>query len=63
MTKRELQRLQSAYTRTEEMREEARRKRDEGIKRALEEGWTTVRIAEAMGLSQGRVSQIAQNGR
>ena len=44
-----------AYTRSEEMRA----KRNAEVRQALAEGWTHAAIAEATGLTRGRVGQIA----
>jgi hypothetical protein len=45
----------AAFARAEELREE----RNALIRAALREGWTHARIAEATGLTRGRIGQMA----
>lgn len=48
------------YREAVERAEELRRVRSEIVAQALSEGWTHARIAEATGLTRGRIGQIAQ---
>jgi transcriptional regulator with XRE-family HTH domain len=49
-------RYQRAFRRSEQLREE----RNALIREALEAGWTHAQIAEATGLTRGRIGQYAQ---
>lgn len=40
--------------------EQAREDRNRAVLAALEDGWTHARIAEATGLTRGRIGQMAQ---
>jgi DNA-directed RNA polymerase specialized sigma24 family protein len=51
-------RYQRAFARSEALRQE----RNALVLEALKAGWTQRAIAEAMGMSHGRVGQIAQRG-
>ena len=51
--------LRQAQNRYEQARTNAQVERDEAIRLALAEGWTQRQIAAAMGISPGRVGQIA----
>jgi DNA-directed RNA polymerase specialized sigma24 family protein len=48
-------RYQRAFRRSETLREE----RNHAVRQALAEGWTHARIADATGLTRGRIGQIA----
>jgi DNA-binding NarL/FixJ family response regulator len=58
MTPDELQKAEARYQRASRRSEEAREQRNRIVLEALREGWTHARIAEATGLSRGRISQI-----
>lgn len=47
-------RYQRAFARSEEAREE----RNDLVRKMLAAGWTHAKVAEATGMSRGRVSQI-----
>jgi CRP-like cAMP-binding protein len=53
-----LQLAESDYREAQERVEVLRQVRNDFVRHALEQGWTHARIAEATGLSRGRVSQI-----
>jgi DNA-binding NarL/FixJ family response regulator len=54
----ELRKAEARYQRASRRSEEAREERNRLVREALASGWTHARIAEATGLSRGRVSQI-----
>jgi transcriptional regulator with XRE-family HTH domain len=54
----ELRKAEARYQRASRRSEEARIERNRLIRDALAAGWTHARIAEATGMSRGRVSQI-----
>jgi hypothetical protein len=56
----ELRKIEARYQRAFRRSEEARAARNAAVREALGEGWTHARIAEATGLTRGRVGQIAQ---
>jgi DNA-binding NarL/FixJ family response regulator len=58
MTPDDLQKAEARYQRAFRRAEEARTERNRLILAALAAGWTHARIAEATGMSRGRVSQI-----
>jgi transcriptional regulator with XRE-family HTH domain len=58
MTAAELRKAEARYQRAASRAEEARIERNRLIIEALAAGWTHARIAEAIGMSRGRVSQI-----
>jgi hypothetical protein len=58
MTTDELRKAEARYKRASLRAEEAREARNRLVREALTEGWTHARIAEATGLSRGRVGQI-----
>jgi DNA-binding NarL/FixJ family response regulator len=60
MTADQLRDAELRHRATQEAAEDARRDRNSAVCEALEEGWTHARIAEATGLTRGRVGQIAQ---
>jgi transcriptional regulator with GAF, ATPase, and Fis domain len=51
--------VQSASVRADELRGE----RDRLVRAATQDGWSHARIARALGLTRGRVGQIATAGR
>lgn len=59
MTAKQLRTAQTAYEKATEKVEWARELRADFVREALDEGWTHARIAEATGLSRGRIGQIA----
>lgn len=60
ITPKQLATLEAAYRAASEDAESKRAKRNAGIRRALAEGRTHAWVADATGLSRGRVNQIAQ---
>ena len=58
-TEKALRAAQRKFERLETRTEEARVQRDALVDAALEAGWSHGRIARALGLSRGRVGQIA----
>ena len=58
MTAPELRKAERAYQRAQRHAERARETRNAAVLAALEQGWTHQQIADATGLSRGRVSQI-----
>jgi transcriptional regulator with XRE-family HTH domain len=58
LTPDELRKAEARYQRAFARSEEARIERNRLILTALAAGWTHARIAEATGMSRGRVSQI-----
>jgi hypothetical protein len=56
----ELRKAEARYQRAFRRSEEARRARNALVRTALDAGWTHAKIAEATGLTRGRVGQIAQ---
>lgn len=60
MTANQLRRAQERYERD---LQGARERRDEIIHAALSDGWAQQAIANAMGLTKGRISQIVQGTR
>lgn len=60
MTADELRKAQARYQRALARSEAASRERRHLILAALDEGWTHARIAEATGLTRGRIGQFAQ---
>jgi len=59
MTTDQLRQAEAHYQRASRVAEEARQERNRLICEALTAGWTHARIAEAIGLSRGRISQFA----
>lgn len=59
MTVDELRKAEARYRRASSRAEEAREARNEAVRKALADGWTHARIAEATGLTRGRINQIA----
>jgi DNA-binding NarL/FixJ family response regulator len=58
MTAAELRKTEAAYRAASRRSEALRTERNRLIAQALAEGWTHQQIADATGLSRGRVSQI-----
>jgi CRP-like cAMP-binding protein len=56
----ELRSLEAAYQAATRRSEHAREARNTGVRRAIAQGWTHARIADATGLTRGRIGQIAQ---
>jgi CRP-like cAMP-binding protein len=59
VTAAELRKAEARYQRAFARSEAAREDRNALVRSALAEGWTHARIAEATGLTRGRVGQIA----
>jgi hypothetical protein len=59
MTAEELRRIEARHERALRRYEVVRGERNAAIRQALAEGWTHARIAEATGLTRGRVGQLA----
>lgn len=59
MTAQELRKAEVAYRVASRRAEEKREARNALVKQALAEGWTHAQIAEATGLTRGRIGQIA----
>jgi cell division protein FtsL len=55
----DLRKAEARYQRASRRAEEARDYRNAAVRAALAEGWTHARIAEATGLTRGRIGQIA----
>lgn len=62
MTAAELRRAEARYQKAHARSEEARQHRNSLVHQALADGWKKVRVAEALGVSESRVGQIAKNG-
>ena len=60
MTTAELLKAEARYQRASRRAEEAREARNAAIRAALAEGWTHQQIADATGLSRGRINQIKE---
>lgn len=60
MTVDQLRKTEARYQRAFRRSEQAREERNAAVRAALVAGWTHARIAEATGLTRGRVGQIAQ---
>jgi hypothetical protein len=56
----DLRRAELAYQETLLLIEPVREARNHAIREALDAGWTHAQIAEATGLTRGRIGQIAQ---
>jgi hypothetical protein len=59
----DLRKAEAHYQRAYRRSEDAREARNAAVRTALNEGWTHARIAEATGLTRGRVGQIAQGSK
>jgi phage portal protein BeeE len=62
MTAAELRKAEARYQRAFARSEALRLERNALVLEALKAGWTHAAIAEATGMSRGRVGQIAQRG-
>jgi hypothetical protein len=60
MTADDLRKAEARYQRASRRSEEAREERNHLVRSALVEGWTHAKVAEATGLTRGRVGQLAQ---
>lgn len=60
MSEQDLRNTQRAYERAAARAEDARLRRDQAVRDALAAGWTHARIADATGLTRGRVGQMAK---
>lgn len=60
MTDKDLRKAQAALEAAFARAEALRASRDEMVTAALAAGWTHARIAEATGLTRGRIGQFAQ---
>ena len=56
-----LRNMEQEYREARESVEESRKARREAVVDALDAGWTHAEIADAMGLSRGRIGQIANS--
>ena len=61
MTPDELRKLQRAHERAAKRAEDARQARNAAVRAALDEGWSHEALAHALGLSRGRIGQIAES--
>jgi hypothetical protein len=59
VTAAELRKAEAAYQAASRRSEDARARRNEVVREALAAGWTHARIAEATGLTRGRIGQIS----
>lgn len=55
----QLRTMEQRYRMATERAENARADRNDAIRAALADGWTHAQIAEAMGLTRGRIGQLA----
>lgn len=53
--------LETCFQHAQRRADTAREERNAGIREALDEGWTHAQIAEATGLTRGRIGQLAQS--
>lgn len=60
MTADELRKAEARYQRAFRRSEELREERNRLVREALAAGWTHAQIAEATGLTRGRIGQLAQ---
>lgn len=58
MTAAELHKAEARYKRAAVRAEDARRERNRIVRQALAAGWTHAAIAEATGLTRGRIGQL-----
>lgn len=63
MTTHELRKAEARYQRAFARSEATREERNDLVRAALAAGWTHARIAEATGLTRGRINQIANPGK
>src|SRR3954464_9814502 len=59
MTDEELRAVEVRFQQVSREREQVRAERNGCVAQALAEGWTHARIADAMGMTRGRVGQLA----
>jgi hypothetical protein len=59
VTAQHLKDLEFCYRHVQGQADVAREERNAGIREALESGWTHAQIAEATGLTRGRIGQLA----
>jgi CRP-like cAMP-binding protein len=59
MTRDELRQAEADYRAATDRTEQAREARNTAVRQALAGGWTHAQIAEATGLTRGRIGQIA----
>jgi DNA-binding NarL/FixJ family response regulator len=62
VTVEDLRKAEARYQRAFRRSEEARETRNEAVRQALAAGLTHAQIAEATGLSRGRIGQMASRG-
>jgi DNA-binding NarL/FixJ family response regulator len=62
MTAKELRSAEARYQRASSAAETHRQARNVAVRQALAAGWTHQQIADATGLSRGRISQIRDAG-
>lgn len=63
MTDAELRKAEARYRRASARAETARGERNRLVLDALEDGWTHARIAGVLGVTRGRVNQLAKAAR
>lgn len=63
MTADKLRKAEARCQRADAQREAARQARDDTIRAAIGDGWTHAQVADATGLTRGRIGQIATDGR
>lgn len=59
VTANELRKAEARYQRASRRAEAEREQRNAAVRKAITEGWTHAKIAEATGLTRGRIGQIA----
>jgi len=59
MTANELRQAERRFQRRSALAEQAREQRNDLIRQAIRAGWTHGQVADATGLTRGRVNQIA----
>lgn len=60
MTARQLEKAEAAYRAASARAETLREARNAAVRQALADGWTHARIADATGLTRGRINQIKE---
>ena len=60
MTAEQLRKAEARYARASARSEALRAERNALVRQAVTDGWTHAQIAEATGLTRGRIGQIAQ---
>lgn len=63
MTADELREVEAAHQAAFGLSEIKREERNAAVRQALEEGWSQAKIAEATGLTRGRINQITKDQR